>query len=107
MKIKILGGALVALLAVTSIANAQTKTPVINHREHNQVRRINQGVRSGELTKSEAHHLRTRESKIRNDKRMAKADGHVTGAERRHLRKEQNRVSRAIYRKKHNDRVRG
>lgn len=107
MKIKILGGALVALLAVTSIANAQTKTPVINHKEHHQARRINQGVRSGELTRSEAHHLRTREQKIRNDKRMAKADGHVTRAERKHLRKEQNHVSRAIYRKKHNDRVRG
>ena len=107
MKIKILGGALVGIMAITSIANAQTKTPVINHREHRQERRINQGVRSGELTKSEAHHLRTRENKIRNDKRMAKADGHVTRAERKHLRREENRTSRAIYRKKHNDRVRG
>ncbi|MBS1523827.1 MAG: hypothetical protein JST50_22685 [Bacteroidetes bacterium] len=95
------------MLAITSIANAQTKTPVINHREHRQERRINQGVRSGELTKSEAHHLRARENKIRNDKRMAKADGHVTRGERRHLRKEENRTSRTIYRKKHNDRVRG
>ncbi len=107
MKIKILGGALVGILTITSIANAQTKTPVINHREHRQERRINQGVRSGELTKSEAHHLRKDERKIRNDKRMAKADGHVTPAERQHLRKEQNHASRAIYRKKHNDRVRG
>ena len=107
MKIKILGGALIALLAVTSIANAQTKTPAINHAQHKQERRINQGVRSGELTKSEARHLRKDERKIRNDKRMAKADGHVSRAERKHLRKEQNHVSRAIYRKKHNDRVRG
>jgi len=107
MKFKILGGALAGILAITSIANAQTKTPAINHREHRQERRINQGVRSGELTKSEAHHLRTRENKIRNDKRMAIADGHVTRAERQHLRKEESRTSRAIYRKKHNDRVRG
>ncbi len=107
MNIKILGGALVALLAVTSIANAQTRTPVINHREHRQERRINQGVRSGELTKTEAHHLRADERNIRSDKRMAKADGHVTGAERRQLRRDENHTSRAIYRKKHNDRVRG
>jgi hypothetical protein len=107
MKIKILGGALAALLALTSIANAQTKTPAINQRQHTQGRRLNQGVRSGELTKTEAHHLRKDERKIRNDKRRAKADGHVTRAERKHLRKEQNHVSRAIYRKKHNDRVRG
>jgi hypothetical protein len=107
MNIKILGGALVAMLAVTSIANAQTRTPVINHREHRQERRINQGVRSGELTRNEAHHLRARERKISRDKRMAKADGHVTVAERRHLRREENRTSRAIYSKKHNSRVRG
>jgi hypothetical protein len=107
MKITILGGVLVAMLTVTSVANAQTKTPVINRREHKQERRINQGVRSGELTHSEAHNLRTRERKIRNDKRMAKADGHVTPAERKHLRGEENRTSRAIYRKKHNARVKG
>jgi len=107
MKIKILGSVLVALLAITSIANAQTRTPVINHREHRQERRINQGVRSGELTHNEARHLRSDERKIRNDKRMAKADGKVTTGERRHLRREENRTSRAIYRKKHNSRVRG
>lgn len=107
MKIKILGGALVGLLAITSISNAQTKTPVVNQREHKQERRINQGVRGGELTRSEAHHLRADERKIRNDKRMAKADGHVTRAERKHLHREENHASRAIYRKKHNDRVRG
>jgi hypothetical protein len=107
MKIKILGGALVGILAIASIANAQTRTPVINHREHRQERRINQGVRSGELTKSEAHHLRSNEHKVSNDKRMAKADGHVSRAERKHLRRDENRTSRAIYHKKHNDRIRG
>jgi len=107
MKLKIFGGVLVAALAITSIANAQTRTPVVNHREHRQERRINQGVRSGELTRTEAHHLRGDERRIREDKRMAKADGHVTRGERKQLRREENRTSRAIYRKKHNDRVRG
>ncbi|MGZ3751126.1 MAG: hypothetical protein ACXVB0_03495 [Mucilaginibacter sp.] len=107
MKIKILGGAIVAMLAITSIANAQTRTPVINHRQQTQERRINQGVRSGELTRNEARHLRTDERQISRDKRMSKADGRVTYGERKHLRREENRTSRAIYRKKHNDRVRG
>lgn len=107
MKIKLLGSALIAMLAITSVAGAQTHTPVINHREHRQERRINQGARSGELTHNEARHLRNRENKIRNDKRIAKADGRVTMKERRHLRREENRTSRAIYHKKHNGRVRG
>jgi len=106
MKITILGGALVALLAITSIANAQTHTPVINRREHRQERRINQGVRSGELTRNEAHNLRHDERHIRNEKRLAMATGRMDGAERRHLRREENRTSRAIYRDKHNRRIR-
>ncbi|MDP9046874.1 MAG: hypothetical protein M3N14_01975 [Bacteroidota bacterium] len=106
MKIKIFGGLLVAALAVTSIASAQTHTPVITERQHNQNRRINQGVRSGELTRNEAHHLRTDERRISAEKRMAKADGHVSRAERKRLRRDENRTSRAIYRDKHNGRVR-
>ncbi len=106
MKIKIFGGLLIATLAVTSIAQAQTRTPVINHREHRQEKRINRGVHSGTLTRNEARHLRGDENRISRDKRMAKANGHVTRAERSHLRREENRTSRAIYRDKHNDRVR-
>src|ERR1700754_3303179 len=107
MKIKILGGALVAMLAITSVASAQTRTPVINHREHRQERRINQGVRSGELTRNEARHLRNDERRISHEKYMAKANGRMTMGERRHLRHEENRTSRAIRRDKHNDRFRG
>ena len=106
MKLKIFGGIMAAMLAVTSIASAQTRTPVINHREHRQERRINQGVRSGELTRGEAHHLRADERRISAEKRMARADGHVSGAERRQIRRDENRTSRAIYRDKHNGRVR-
>jgi hypothetical protein len=106
MKIKILGGLLVAALAVTSIANAQAQTPVINHRQHDQERRINQGVRSGELTHREAYHLRRDERHIRNEKRLAMAEGRMTPRERAHIRHQENRLSRRIYRDKHNARVR-
>ena len=107
MKIQILGSLLIAALATTSIAKAQTHTPVIDQREHNQNHRINQGVRSGQLTRNEAHHLRNDERNIHRTERIAKANGHVTHAERQHLRRQENRTSRAIYRDKHNGRVRG
>jgi len=107
MKITIFGGVLVAALAITSIANAQTRTPVINHRQVRQERRIHQGVRSGELTRHETRSLQRGERKIQADKRTAKADGRVSPAERRHIRREQNHMSRAIRRDKHNGRVRG
>jgi hypothetical protein len=106
MKLKIFGGLLVAALAITSIAQAQDRTPVINHRQHRQVRRIDQGIRSGELTRNEAHHLRGDERRIGEQRRMAMTDGRMNQAERAHLRREENRTSSAIYRDKHNDRVR-
>lgn len=106
MKIKILGGLLMAAMAVTSIANAQTHTPVINYRQHNQERRINKGVRSGELTRNETRHLRNNEQKIRAEKRTAMADGRMNRYERRHIRRQQSRLSNKIYRDKHNNRVR-
>lgn len=106
MKVKILGGLLIAALAVTSVAEAQTKTPVINARQHMQEKRINQGVRSGELTKREARTLRKDERKLTAEKRAYKATGHVTAAERRHMRHQENHISKAIYAKKHNGRVR-
>ena len=107
MKVKIFGGLMVAMLVFTTIANAQTRTPVINHREYRQDHRINQGVRSGELTRNEAHNLRNDERRIAAEKHIAKADGKVTRNERRDIRRDENRTNRAIYRDKHNDRLRG
>jgi ribosomal protein S2 len=92
------------MIALTSTVKAQ-RTPVINHTEHRQMKRINQGTRSGELTRSESVNLRMREQRIRADKHMAKADGRLTLRERANLRHREARLSKAIYRKKHNRRV--
>jgi hypothetical protein len=105
MKLKIFGGILVAALAITSMAQAQSRTPVTSNRQHRQERRINQGVRSGELTRNETRHLRGDEGRISRERRMAMAEGRMNRAERRHLRHEENRTSRDIYRDKHNDHV--
>jgi hypothetical protein len=106
MSIKIFGGLLVGMIAITSMAKAQTRTPVINHREHNQERRINQGVRSGQLTRKETKNVRGDERSIRAQKQADKASGKVTAADRTQLRHEENKTSRTIYRDKHNDKVR-
>lgn len=66
-----------------------------------QHKRIRHGVVNGELTHKEATRLRTQQMKIRHDKRIAKADGVVTPAERAHIKHEQNRAGRNIYRQKH------
>jgi hypothetical protein len=76
-------------------------TPGIDQRQANQEKRIDQGIASGTLTSKETARLDKRETKIEADKLAAKADGKVTAAERRKLKREENRASRAIYRQKH------
>ncbi len=82
-----------------------TKTPVINKRQKNQQRRIANGVKSGQLTAGEAARLEAREAKIQKDKQAAKSDGKVTPAERRKIRREENRTSKKIYKLKHNEKT--
>jgi hypothetical protein len=87
--------------AFAGSAFAQTATPGIDKRQANQEKRIDQGVKSGELTKREANRLEKREDKLQKDKEKAQADGVVTKKERRQLNREANRDSKAISRQKH------
>jgi hypothetical protein len=73
----------------------------INAREHREQQRINQGIRSGELTRREARRLEAGLARIRIDERYARADGNVTPRERARLERELNRESRGIFRQKH------
>ncbi|MES2296847.1 MAG: hypothetical protein V4582_07370 [Pseudomonadota bacterium] len=101
---------LIALLLATAFAApafAQTpaagvSTPRIDQREVQQQKRIANGVETGQLTPKETLNLEKREVKVESDKQMAKADGHVTAAERSKITREQNRDSRKIHQKKHN-----
>jgi hypothetical protein len=93
---------LCALLGlVAGIAFAQTATPKVTKRQAKQQARIHEGVKSGELTPKEFNRLEKQEGKIAADKAKAKEDGVVTGKERARLHREQNAVSRHIYRQKH------
>lgn len=85
------------------VAMAQTATPRVTEKQANQHARIREGVESGALTKQESRHLRARQARIRQDKRVARMDGVVTPQERKQLRKEQRRASRAIYHQKHDE----
>lgn len=89
-----------------SVALAQTATPRVDRREARQHARIQQGVRSGELTPGEAAKLRAGQAHVERMENRAKADGVVTPQERRQLNRAQNRQSRRIHRLKHNHRVR-
>src|SRR5882724_6520458 len=94
------------LFGISAIASAQTHTPKINQRERNQQRRINQGIKSGELNRPEARRLEAQEGRIKADEKIDKADGKVTPAERRQLDRELNRTSRHIYNQKHDGQTR-
>ena|SRR5689334_23534978 len=99
---RILVGAAIVGASVVSVY-AQDKTPVVDQREQNQEKRIDQGIKSGELTKGEAAKLEAEQGKIKVDEAKAKSDGKVTAKERTKLKREQNHASRKIWRKKHNN----
>ena len=69
--------------------------------------RINQGVRSGELTHKEAAGLRAQQRHIRRAERRAEADGVVTDAEKAKLERKQDRASDQIYKQMHDEQQRG
>jgi len=96
--------ALIGVLALPALGQ-DNRTPVINARQANQQRRIEQGVKSGELTPGETHRLERQQANIQANKLEDKANGHITPQERASLTRQQNRASRAIYRDKHNDKT--
>ena len=103
--IKLLAAVLVTALALPVFAQtATTATTATGQTHRNQEARINQGVQSGALTTGEARNLQ-QQRQIQADKRTAKAEGVVTRAERRHIKREQQRASRSIHRTKHSHRA--
>lgn len=93
--------AALACLATAAQADAGTRDPGVNARQHNQRERIQQGVRSGELTRRETRHVVEEQRDVRQLEHAYKSDGKLTGAERQDLHHEQNQASRDIYKQKH------
>jgi len=94
---------LIALAVTITFAEAARR----DNRQARQQSRIQQGVKSGELTKGEAAKARAQQRGVRRAERRAEADGEVTDAEKARIEKRQDRASKTIHRLKHNDRKRG
>ena len=101
---KLLVATLFAAFTVPALAQAPATTPStpnIDKREANQQRRIDEGVKSGQLTPREAARLEKGQQRVEKIEARAKADGKVTPRERTQIEHAQNRESRAIEREKH------
>lgn len=94
----------VVLGLVMVVGNAEAAERGVRQRE--QQVRINQGVRSGELTRREAVKLEAQHHQIRREIKKARADGRITPAERAKIARKQDRLSKRIYRQKHDGQVR-
>jgi hypothetical protein len=70
--------------------------------------RINQGVRSGELTRAETRRLEAREMRIEREigRDRAMGCGHLTPGEKARINRQENRLSRSIYAQKHDAQTR-
>jgi hypothetical protein len=103
-----LSAALLLAPAVIFAQAPQTTDPVtgktIQERKTDQQDRIGQGVKSGQLTAGETGKLEHQEAGINKEERGMRAqdNGHLTGADKSLVNKQQNQESRRIYRDKHN-----
>src|ERR1035441_2196288 len=106
-------------LMLAGSASAQTSTPSgagpgvvdpghprvneVNQREENQQQRIGNGVKSGKLNSQQAANLEKRETSVQNreKKDMAEHNGRLTKAEQKGINRQQNRISKSIYKDKH------
>ena len=88
-------------LGLSGMAFAQSETPVIDQRQANQEKRIDQGTASGQLNEREANRLNKQQEHINKMEDRAQADGTVTKRERARIDNAQDRASRHIAREKH------
>jgi hypothetical protein len=74
-----------------------------NHRLRHQNRRIDKGLKHGQLTSGEAQQLHNEDQSIHNQELQDAAGnhGHLTKAERKQLNQEENAESRQIHEERH------
>ena len=79
----------------------------IDYRIRQVQEQIERGLRSGALTKNEAHRLKDELNSVRDDEDRMKTDGRLHRYEREKLEKELDRLEKHIYRLKNDDGRRG
>lgn len=89
----------------SAVQNTNPKSEV-GKRAENQQDRIAQGIKSGQLTAGEASHLENKEANINREVRNDRAanGGKLSQKEKAQVNRQQNKMSRQIYRDKHNGR---
>jgi hypothetical protein len=92
---------LAAIASGSAFAQSQQAASEFIERNINQQQRIEQGLQSGQLTTREAARLEKGEARVENMESRALRDGRVTQNETRHIDQAQDRLSRDIYREKH------
>lgn len=85
----------------------EKKDPTIQQRKENQQDRIANGVQSGQLTAGETANLEKKEAAINKETAADRAanGGKLTSAEKTQVNKQQNQLSKQIYKDKHNANV--
>ena len=109
--IKWLGATLVLALLCAVPASAQQgkfdrnhpRRAQVNKRTNNQNKRIDQGVKSGALSKGQAQQLHQEDKGIHKEERAdaAKNGGHITKQQQKQLNHQENQVSKQIHEEKH------
>jgi len=75
-------------------------------RNVNQERRIEQGVKSGQLTNREVGKLENGQARVDRAEARAGANGNVSAKEQQRIQKDENQQSRRIYKQKHDKQTR-
>lgn len=89
------------LCAASPLFAAPIHDPMVNAHQHRQHVRIQQGVHSGQLTRSETCALASQQHALRQQERSYKSDGVMTHVERQDMRQDQRVTHQAIYNEKH------
>jgi len=92
---------LATVFATPAFAQGTPSTNRIDQRQENQEKRIQKGVKSGQLTDKEAARLEKGQARIQKMEDKAAADGKITPKERAKIERAQDKESRRIYREKH------
>lgn len=107
MSSRLVGLALTALVASTTLAAADPGHHEIDRRAAQQNAAIADGRRDGSLTFIEAFRLRREQARIAALEARFKRNGRLTPGEREELRLAQEDAARHIYQERHNEAVRG
>ena len=94
------------IVAATAVTALPAQADRIDNRQARQMERIEQGVRSGQLTRFEARKLIAQQHDIAKLERKFERDGRLTPAERQQLTMLQNRASRMIFQEKNDNETR-